>query len=461
MPVRGWSSRSRRGYGSALRAGFAAARGDIVVMADADFTYDLGKIPDLVAPVVRDEADLVIGGRLDAATRRTMPLLHRFVGTPVLTFLVARACGRRVVDDSQSGFRAFRRDRIAELELRSTGMELASEMLIRAARAGLRVTEVPAGYRERIGMSKLSTFSDGWRHLQLILALAPDLLLVGPGAVALGVGIGLAFLGFVSPSGVDVGSLHWQPVFFSGIAIVLGLQALLAGAVLAYRSSLVRGSVHRAVRVRRPARVPGRMPRRRAGRAARRPRTRRRAVRGLGAGRSVAAGARPRGGVPRPEPHHRGDDAGQLRDREPLPPHRRTGFVDSAIHEPKRLTRHPSVSSCQRSWLDSLPTVLRHSRADRKNSVTVSSSPAPSWDATRRLPVERGRVVADDDGEHGVGVVAGEVVGGVELAGRDQPGTHDKVDAVALERGHHRGWVRVGEPGSALNEHGAVELGVA
>ena len=236
---------TQRGYGSALRAGFAAARGDVVVMADADFTYDLSKIPDLVAPVVRDEADLVIGGRLDAATRQTMPFLHRFVGTPLLTFLVGRACGGRVVDDSQSGFRAFRRERIADLDLRSTGMELASEMLIRAVRAGLRVTEVPAGYRERIGTSKLSTFSDGWRHLQLILALAPDLLLVGPGAVALTVGVILSVLGFVSPSGVDVGSLHWQPVFFSGITIVLGLQALLAGAVLAYRSSLVRGSVHR------------------------------------------------------------------------------------------------------------------------------------------------------------------------------------------------------------------------
>ncbi|MGH9031300.1 MAG: glycosyltransferase family 2 protein [Acidimicrobiia bacterium] len=235
----------RRGYGSALRAGFAAARGDVIVMADADFTYDFRKIPDLVAPVLRDEADLVVGGRLDAATRRTMPLLHRLVGTPALTFLVARACGRRVVNDSQSGFRAFRRDRLGLLDLRSTGMELASEMLIRAARGGLRVTEIPAGYRERIGESKLSTVSDGWRHLQLILALAPDLLLVGPGAVALAVGVSTALLGFLRPSGVELGSLRWQPVFFSGIAIVLGVQALLAGAILAYRSSLARGAIHR------------------------------------------------------------------------------------------------------------------------------------------------------------------------------------------------------------------------
>jgi len=228
----------RRGYGSALLAGFEAARGDIVVMADADFTYDLSKMGLLIGPVARDEADLVIGARLDAATRRSMPLLHRFVGTPALTFLVARACGRRVVTDSQSGFRAFRRDRMAALGLRSSGMELASEMLVRAARAGLRVTEVQAGYRERIGSSKLETFTDGRRHVQLILLLAPDLLLVLPGAVLFAFGLALAGLGFLRPSGVAIGSLRWQPVFFSGIATVLGVQALLAGMVLANRSSV-------------------------------------------------------------------------------------------------------------------------------------------------------------------------------------------------------------------------------
>ena len=234
---------ARRGYGSALRAGFAAAEGDVIVMADADSTYDLTKVPDLVAPIQRDAADLVLGGRLDAATRRTMPFLHRFVGTPALTFLVARACGGKVVNDSQSGFRAFRRDKLASLDVRSTGMELASEMLIRAARAGLRVMEVPAGYRERIGQSKLNAFGDGWRHLQLILLLAPDLLLIGPGAVLVLFGAVFAALGFLRPSGDEVGSQRWQPVFFSGIAIVLGTQALLAGAVLANRSSVASGAI--------------------------------------------------------------------------------------------------------------------------------------------------------------------------------------------------------------------------
>ncbi len=238
-------SEERPGYGSALRAGFAAARGPVVVMADADFTYDLRRVPDLVAPVLADEADLVLGGRLDGATRATMPLLHRYLGTPLITFLVARACGGRVVRDSQSGFRAFNRERIDALHLRSTGMELASEMLIRAARGGVRIQEIQTAYRRRIGESKLETFSDGWRHLHLILLLAPDLLLVGPGLALFGLGLVLCVLGFLAPSGVEVGSFRWQPVFFSGIALVLGVQAVLVGIVVAYRSSVTTPGVRR------------------------------------------------------------------------------------------------------------------------------------------------------------------------------------------------------------------------
>lgn len=235
---------ARPGYGSALRAGIDAARGSVVVMADADCTYDLSRVPDLVRPIFDGEADVVLGSRVDGATRHTMPFLHRFVGTPAITFLIARACGGRIpVRDSQSGFRAFRRHSILELGLQSTGMEFASEMLIRAHHAGLRVKELATGYRPRVGESKLNTWSDGLRHLQLILALAPDLLLVGPGVALLAFGVSLSLLGLVSPSGVSLGSLRWQPVFFSTIALVLGTQALLAGAVLAHRLSVLSESV--------------------------------------------------------------------------------------------------------------------------------------------------------------------------------------------------------------------------
>jgi hypothetical protein len=171
-----------------------------------------------------------------------MPMLHRFVGTPVLSYLISRSCGRRVVRDSQSGFRAFRRVEMQNLGLRSTGMELASEMLIRAARKSLRIGEIQTGYRERVGSSKLSTFSDGWRHVQLIFMLAPDLVLIRPGATLAAIGGAMTMLGLIGPTGLEVGSLLWQPVFFSSIAVVLGVQALLAGAVLAHRSSVIMGN---------------------------------------------------------------------------------------------------------------------------------------------------------------------------------------------------------------------------
>lgn len=236
---------TRPGYGSALRKGFAAARGDIIVMADADLTYPLDRLAELVDPVVAGDADIVLGRRLSESNRATMPLLHRWLGTPVITFLTARACGRKVVTDSQSGYRAFRRSDLDALRLRGTGMELATEMLVRAARAGLRITERDTGYRERVGDSKLDTWSDGWRHLKLLLMLAPDLLLVGPSLLLAVLGVAMLVMTFVSPEGVTVGSLRWQPVFFSGIALILGVQGLLAGAFLAERSSVTSARVHR------------------------------------------------------------------------------------------------------------------------------------------------------------------------------------------------------------------------
>ena len=233
---------SGRGYGRALRTGFEHAEGEVVVMADADGTYDLSKIPELVRPVLAGEVDLVLATRLDGATSETMPFLHRFVGTPVITFLTSRASGRKLTQDSQTGFRAFRRNQMLDLGLTGNGMELASEMLIKSARADLRIGNIEGGYRPRIGESKLSTWSDGWRHLKLILLLAPDIVLIGPGLALAGLGVLALILGFAQPSGVEIGSARWQPVFFSGIALVLGLQAFFAGVVVANYSPVARSS---------------------------------------------------------------------------------------------------------------------------------------------------------------------------------------------------------------------------
>lgn len=216
------------GYGAALRTGITAARGSIVVMADADGTYELAKIPRMVAMVQDGEADLVLGARLKSAKGESMPFMHRFLGTPVLSYLVNRAANGRQVSDSQSGFRVFRRDEILALNLHSTGMEFASEMLISAAWHNLRIAEVETTYSVRIGESKLSTIRDGWRHLRAIFLLAPDLFLITPSAV-----VGILALAMVLISGLVLapnGYGIWWSVAFNLSIIACILSPLVMGA---------------------------------------------------------------------------------------------------------------------------------------------------------------------------------------------------------------------------------------
>lgn len=224
---------STPGYGAAILRGIAEARGTVVVMADADGTYPLDRLEELVGPVLRGEADMMVGSRLEAATRQSMPFLHRFVGTPTLTWLVREGTGATGMSDSQSGFRAFPNDLPALLGLRATGMEFASEMLIRAAQRGLDVREVPLGYRDRIGESKLDTWRDGWRHLRLIVRTSPQILLWKPGLLAMLLAFVTYTASIVRPGGFAVGSIAFQPIFLGTILLVLGTLAALSGALLA------------------------------------------------------------------------------------------------------------------------------------------------------------------------------------------------------------------------------------
>jgi glycosyltransferase involved in cell wall biosynthesis len=232
----------RPGYGRALRTGISEASGTIIVMADADWTYDLTKLPLLVEPIRRGDADIAIGSRLHGVSKHSMPVLHRYVGTPALSALVRRAGGYTELPDSQSGFRCFRKEAISALNLRSDGMEFASEMLIKSSRHRLRLVDIPTGYRERIGTSKLNTFADGWRHLRLILLLAPELLLLTPGAFLVLAGVALSAAAFLPSRGIQIGSLRWQPIFFAGIALVLGLQAVLVGLVFVWHRATRTGT---------------------------------------------------------------------------------------------------------------------------------------------------------------------------------------------------------------------------
>jgi glycosyltransferase involved in cell wall biosynthesis len=248
----------RRGYGSALRRGIAEARGTIIVMADADRTYRLDRLGELVAPVAEGIADVVLGSRLDRLNPGTMPLLHRLIGTPAISFALRRACPGLRVKDSQSGYRAFHAEKVRALGLQAAGMEFASEMLIRASQEGLSIQERPLEYRPRVGPSKLNTLTDGWRHLQLILLLAPQLILFWPGLALLALGALLTTLSLLNPVGFGLGPLRWQPIFLGPIMVVLGTMGVLAGAVVAYHSTLPGPRVKARFALVGHAKFPGR-----------------------------------------------------------------------------------------------------------------------------------------------------------------------------------------------------------
>jgi glycosyltransferase involved in cell wall biosynthesis len=172
---------SRRGYGSAYIAGLAAASGEYIVMADADLTYDFEEIPRFLARLEQG-ADMVIGNRMANIHPGAMPWLHRYIGNPLLSRFL-NLLFHTGVRDAHCGMRAVRRDRLETLALRTTGMEFASEMIVRAAKEKLSIAEVEIEYHPRGGESKLSSFRDGWRHLRFLLLHSPNHLFILPGAI--------------------------------------------------------------------------------------------------------------------------------------------------------------------------------------------------------------------------------------------------------------------------------------
>jgi glycosyltransferase involved in cell wall biosynthesis len=219
---------TRRGYGAALRLGFSEARGKYIVMADADDTYDLVNLDPLIEPL-GDGYDMTVGHRLQTMDSGSMAWSHRVIGTPAITFLLGLFSGSRL-GDSQCGLRAFTKEAYERLDLSAPGMELASEMIMKAARRGLRVTEVPVPYAVRQGESKLRTFRDGWRHLRFLLLNTPVYLFLVPGALAVTLGILAMTITLVAKSGVSIGTLTWQPVFAGSILLIIGTNALMIGA---------------------------------------------------------------------------------------------------------------------------------------------------------------------------------------------------------------------------------------
>jgi hypothetical protein len=180
----------RRGYGSAYLAGLSAARGQFVVLTDADSTYDLAAVPELVQRL-RNGTDVVLGTRFRGRILPgAMPWTNRFIGNPILTGML-NLLFRTDLSDAHCGLRGVRREALGRLSLSTTGMEFASEMVIKAAKRGLRIDEIPITYRPRVGESKLHRVPDAWRHVRFMLVHSATRLFIAPGALAIVVGFGV------------------------------------------------------------------------------------------------------------------------------------------------------------------------------------------------------------------------------------------------------------------------------
>ena len=218
---------SRRGYGFALLAGIRGAEGEIIVMGDADATYDFREARPLVEAVDAG-ADLAMGSRLRGNIEDgAMPRLHRYLGTPVLTWLLRRFFGLRI-SDCNCGLRAFSKSAFEHMHLISGGMEFASEMLIKAALCGMKVVEHPVSLLKdtRGRPPHLNTWRDGWRHLRFILLFAPHVTFHAPGLVLFilfGMQTLVLSLGVVTVAGRVFDYHH---LFYSVPLFLIGYQLL-------------------------------------------------------------------------------------------------------------------------------------------------------------------------------------------------------------------------------------------
>lgn len=211
------------GYGNAYLAGFEQARGDYIVMMDGDLTYDPFDMERMLSMLQSGKCDLAMGSRIKGEILPgAMPALHRYIGNPVLTWILNTLFSTSI-SDAHCGMRAISRPALKSLSLRSGGMEFASEMLIEAAGKNLRICEVPIVYHPRKGASKLNSFTDGWRHLRFMMLYRPAPFLLFPGLLAIILGLLLAVVVYMS----DSSRMH--SLILGGLLVIIGYQMLLGG----------------------------------------------------------------------------------------------------------------------------------------------------------------------------------------------------------------------------------------
>jgi glycosyltransferase involved in cell wall biosynthesis len=216
-----------RGYGNALMAGIAAGRGHYIIMGDADDSYDFSNLEPFVEKL-REGFDLVMGNRFKGGIKPgAMPPLHRYLGNPVLTAM-GRLFFRSACGDFHCGLRGFNKAAIMRLDLRTTGMEFASEMVVKATLGNLRITEVattlsPDG---RSRQPHLRSWRDGWRHLRFLLLFSPRWLFLYPGVLLMFVGIATGLWLLPGKKTIDGITFDIHTMLFAAIAIILGFQAV-------------------------------------------------------------------------------------------------------------------------------------------------------------------------------------------------------------------------------------------
>jgi hypothetical protein len=222
---------SRRGYGSALMGGIDAARGKFIIMGDADCSYDFGHIPRLLEKL-RDGNDLVMGNRFQGGIRPgAMPALHRYFGTPLLSrigsLFFKAPCG-----DFNCGLRGFTKAAYGQMKLRATGMELASEMIVKATLFNMRVTEVPTTLSPdgRDRPPHLRSWRDGWRHLRFMLLYSPRWLFLYPGLTLMAAGLVTGLLLLPGPRTVGTIRFDVHTLLYAAMAVLSGFQAVVFAA---------------------------------------------------------------------------------------------------------------------------------------------------------------------------------------------------------------------------------------
>src|SRR5687768_7006456 len=219
---------AQRGYGAALAAGIAAASGRFVIMGDADDSYDFARLEGFVEKL-RQGYPLVTGNRFKGGIRPgAMPALHRYLGNPVLSF-VGRLFYRAPVGDFHCGLRGFDRAALLSLDLRTRGMEFASEVVVKAALGGWRIAEVPTTLHPdgRGRPPHLRSWRDGWRHLRFLLLFSPRWLFLYPGTLLLTLGVLLTVLLYFAPLRVGSLGLDIHSMLYASAAALLGMQLCL------------------------------------------------------------------------------------------------------------------------------------------------------------------------------------------------------------------------------------------